>query len=124
MINPFVKRQRFENIYYTYNIDMIRGDTYKVELTFDPEEFPVAGDLIELTVRPQPNAKKLIYKQVTEFTSNEDNIVTITIDPVDTQYANPGNYHYDVSLTKEDGTVTTIVGPAYFTIKGDITHPD
>lgn len=38
-----------------------------------------------------------------------------------TETLKEGNYVYDVELTQEDGTVTTIIGPDTLTITPEVT---
>ncbi len=105
------------------NISMIRGDTehITVKLAEDGESVPFEeGDILYFTVKYNTSQEeKLLQKVITEF---EDGEAIIEIAPDDTKELPFRTYIYDMQLTRKDGTVTTIIPPSRFTIKGEVTY--
>ena len=46
--------------------------------------------------------------------------MTLTLQPSDTKNLPFGNYVYDIELTTADGFVDTFIGPATFTLTGEV----
>lgn len=63
---------------------------------------------------------KLLQKVVTSF--GEEGEALIELAPEDTKGADYGVYRYDVQLTDRDGRVTTILPPADFILRGEVTY--
>lgn len=115
------------------NIEMIRGDSETIGLTFrhkkkkdqekgDLVEF-IKGDTLYFTVKRSVNTeRKAIQKKVDLFASSKDGEVSINIDPEDTSNLDYGDYVYDIQFNKYDGTVKTIIPPSRFVIGGEVTY--
>ena len=58
-------------------------------------------------------------KIITEF---DDGTALININPEDTNDLSYVSYVYDIQLTKQDGTVKTIILPSKLTITGEVTY--
>ena len=106
------------------NISMTRGDSEAIKVAVKDtlgNVIPlVTGDTIYFTVRETMlNKTKIIEKIITEF---DDGKALITIDPQDTNDLNFVSYVYDIQLTKENGTVKTIITPSRFMITGEVTY--
>ena len=106
------------------NISMTRGDSETIKVTVKDtlgNAIPlVTGDTICFTVREGMLSKtKIIEKIITEF---DDGEALITISPQDTNNLRFISYVYDIQLTKEDGSVKTIITPADFTITGEVSY--
>ena len=106
------------------NISMTRGDSEMIKVTVKDtlgNIIPlVTGDTIYLTVRESMlSPTKIIEKIVTEF---DDGQALIIINPEDTNNLRFTSYVYDIQLTKENGSVKTIITPSNFTITGEVTY--
>ena len=106
------------------NISMTRGDSEIIKVTIKDtlgNIIPlVTGDTIYLTVRESMlSPTKIIEKIVTEF---DDGQALIIINPEDTNNLRFTSYVYDIQLTKENGSVKTIITPSNFTITGEVTY--
>ena len=106
------------------NISMTRGDSEAIKVTVKDTSgniIPLAsGDTIYFTVRENVLGKtKIIEKIITEF---DDGKALINIDPQDTKDLRFASYVYDIQLTKENGTVKTIIPPSQFIITGEVTY--
>ena len=103
---------------YANNITLTRGDTgyLEIEIT-DENDYKYGleqGDTLIFTVKNNPRCPDaLIQKRFTDL--------NVKIEPKDTQTLSFGSYCYDVQLTQSNGDVTTIVGPARFTLKEEVT---
>lgn len=83
------------------DIYLTRGDTGIITTSCKNYLFQ-DGDIIEMTVRVQPEAPSvLIYKKVTEF---DEGSAEIIIEPNDTHRLPFGEYCYDIQFTSADGT--------------------
>ena len=107
-----------------YNISIIRGDTEAIKVSCkDAQGVDVPledGDTLYFTVKASVDTeKKEIQKVITEF---PDGIAYIDISPADTKIMGFGSYYYDIQLTREDGTVKTIIPPSKFTVKKEVTY--
>ena len=106
------------------NISMTRGDSEMIKVTVKDtlgNIIPlVTGDTIYLTVRESMlSPTRIIEKIVTEF---DDGQAFIIINPEDTNNLRFTSYVYDIQLTKENGSVKTIITPSNFTITGEVTY--
>jgi hypothetical protein len=107
------------------NLSMIRGDTESITVSLSDEtgnkiNFEL-GDTLYFTIKDNVNTvNKVMQKQITDF--NEDGNAVIEILPSDTKELKYKEYVYDIQLTREDGTVTTIIPPSSFVIEGEVTY--
>ena len=106
------------------NISMTRGDSEAIKVTVKDtlgNAVPlVTGDTIHFTVREHiRSATKIIEKIITEF---DDGEALININPQDTNELSYISYVYDIQLTRENGTVKTIIPPSQLTITGEVTY--
>ena len=95
------------------NISMTRGDSEAIKVTVKDtlgNVIPlVTGDTIYFTARESMlTQQRLIEKIITEF---DDGKALININPQDTNNLQFTSYVYDIQLTKENGTVKTIIPP-------------
>lgn len=115
------------------DIEMIRGDSETIGLTFrhEAKEGQEKGDLVEFeegdilyfTVKRSVNTEtRAIQKKIDLFTNSENGEVNISINPEDTSHLDYGNYVYDMQFSKHDGTVKTIIPPSDFIIGGEVTY--
>ncbi len=107
-----------------YNISMIRGDTETIKISCknaQGADVPLEnGDTLYFTVKSSVGTEeKEMQKVITEFS---DGIAYINISPDDTKLMSFGSYYYDIQLTREDGTVKTIIPPSKFTVKREVTY--
>ena len=107
-----------------YNISMIRGDTETIKISCkDAQGVDVPledGDTLYFTVKSSVNTKeKEMQKVITDF---PDGIAYINISPDDTEFMSFRSYYYDIQLTREDGTVKTIIPPSIFIVRGEVTY--
>jgi len=101
------------------NISMTRGDSES--LTVRCPQLPFEnGDAVCLTLREDAESAIALQKVVTAFTDEGEAV--IGIDPADTAPLAFGDYVYDVQLTRADGTVTTLVPIARFTLTEEVTY--
>ena len=106
------------------NISMTRGDSEAIKVTVKDtlgNIVPlVIGDTIYFTVRENLlSPTKIIEKIITEFVDGQ---ALITIHPQDTNHLRFTSYVYDIQLTKENGSVKTIITPSHLTITGEVTY--
>lgn len=99
------------------NISMTRGDSESITVRCN-EPF-VEGDTVTFTMRPDVDDAISLQKAVTDF---PDGNAVIPFYPEDTEGLEFGDYVYDVQLTRADGTVTTLLVPAKFTLKDEVTY--
>lgn len=108
------------NIDSKNNISMTRGDSETITVSCKDRPF-VEGDVIAFTVRKGvKNQVKNIAKKVTTFDENGKAIIEIK--PEDTAGMDFTTYKYDIQLTAEDGTVSTIIKPADFTLTEEVSY--
>lgn len=100
------------------DIQLTRGDSayFNLEITLEDgttyERMP--GDQIIFTVKKSYNSDfEYIQKEITGL--------GIVISPDDTRDLDYGNYWYDVQLKTSDGGVYTVVGPARFIVREEVT---
>lgn len=100
------------------NISMTRGDTetLTVRCSVPFEE----GDTVYMTARESVEAPVAFQKIVREF--GDEGEAVIVIDHEDTEGMDFGDYLYDVQVTRDSGTVTTLVKPSKFTLTEEITY--
>ena len=106
-------------------ISMIRGDSESLSIRCrgaDGGAYPFQeGDRVYFTVKKSEYTQtKLFQKVVTSF--GEEGEALIELAPEDTKGADYGVYRYDVQLTDRDGRVTTILPPADFILRGEVTY--
>lgn len=106
------------------NIYMIRGDTEMIEVACQDSEgvaVPlVDGDKVYFTVkRNVRETAKALQKVVTVF---QDGKASIYIHPEDTKGLDVRAYVYDIQLTRENGSVKTIVPMSKFVLEPEVTH--
>lgn len=103
------------------HIKMIRGDSEAITVSCEQQPF-LAGDKVTFTVRKsKKDTTKYIQKDITEFVEGK---ALIKIEPSDTAGMDFDNYIYDIQITREDGTVKTIVRPAIFTVELEVSYDD
>ena len=109
------------------HIRMTRGDSETLTVTCEQRPF-VEGDILELTMRESKTyPEKVLEKKVSIFEDGKavieaDACAVIVFNPEDTSGLKFKEYVYDIQLTQADGTVTTIVKPAAFTIEFEVTY--
>ena len=106
------------------NLTMMRGDTETFSITLrDTKGQPVDfkdGDKIYFTVKTRAmREEKAVQKVIEEYNKN---LALIEIEAEDTRELEPGNYVYDIQLTRADGQVKTLIHKSSFTILEDVTH--
>lgn len=100
------------------NISMTRGDTETLTVRCSvPFE---DGDTVYMTARESVEAPVAFQKIVRDFGDEGDAV--IVIDHEDTEGMDFGDYLYDVQVTRDSGTVTTLVKPSKFTLTEEITY--
>lgn len=100
------------------NISMTRGDSESITVRCPEAPFE-AGDTIYLTVREDAESPIAMQKIVTDF---PDGDAIITIDPGDTEGLEFGDYVYDIQVTWDGGSVTTLVPISKFTLLEEVTY--
>lgn len=106
------------------NLNLIRGDTYKVRLTFyqNNENYDLYGHKVYLTVKTAPGQtddEAVIKKdyQISEHT----NYLDITLSPQDTDLLTAPKYVFDIQIkTPEADIYTPVIGNINITY--DITR--
>lgn len=100
------------------DIQLTRGDTAYIGLSITHDDGTpytrVEGDRLLFTVKKS-------YNSDYEFLEKELSDMAITIAPEDTQEMDYGNYWYDVELTTADGAVFTVIGPARFILREEVS---
>lgn len=100
------------------NISMTRGDseslTVRCSVPFTD------GDMLFMTVRSDAESPIEFQKTVTDFGPQGEAVIVIDHD--DTEGMDFGDYLYDMQVTRESGTVTTLVKPSKFTLTEEITY--
>lgn len=72
------------------------------------------GDNLVFTVKKNTTTTNVILQKVLDG-------LILEIKPEDTKYLEYGTYKYDVQLTTADGEVFTVVGPATFELRREVT---
>lgn len=102
-----------------HDLQMTRGDTESIVVSCPDNPFSV-GDEIIFTVKTNAYKKDCVMqKKITAFTADGKAVIPIT--PEDTAGMAFGRYRYDIQWTAVDGTVTTIIKPADFTLTEEVT---
>jgi len=100
------------------NIQIVRGDTAVINIavsTKDGAKYILSGgDNLTFTVRKTATDNIVIQKTITGG--------NFTINPVDTETLEFGNYVYDVQLTSASGFTDTIIAPHIFKILEEVTY--
>ena len=100
------------------DIQLTRGDSavFKVEISlesgasYNREE----GDKLVFTVKKS-------YNSEFAYVSKEVDGMILLLEPKDTSGLDYGNYWYDIQLTTVEGGVYTVVGPARFIVREEVT---
>lgn len=100
------------------DIELTRGDsaTIKVEITKqDNSLYKRKGvDKLVFTLKKSYNSNQTLLRKEIEG-------LTFLINPEDTQSLAYGEYWYDIQLTTTNGNVYTVVGPARFILREEVT---
>ena len=108
------------------NITMMRGDSESLTISMQNDANPPvavpfeAGDTVILTVKGRVGAEPVLRKVCTVF---DEGKAIFEFLPTDTEALIPKVYLYDVEYRSATGRVKTIINPAAFTVKGDVTEP-
>lgn len=107
-------------------LQMIRGDTTDYTLSFKDSNgnpIDISGWKICFTVKPSTflGDERAIIKKDIEITDGQTGVVTIRINPSDTENVKPGEYIYDFQITLPSGEVYTIL-LGEFEVIGDVTR--
>jgi hypothetical protein len=102
------------------HITLVRGDTFVADLEiYNPDMTvytPDTGDVIDFAMkRTVADRKPLIKKTIS--TSE----LKLIINPEDTKNLEFGNYLYDITLTKQNGTVDTFIPVSTFTLAMEVS---
>ena len=99
-----IQLTRGDSAYFNLQITQNGGTNYKRQ----------KGDKLVFTIKRSYNS---------EFSYLEKEIpnLALIIDPKDTESLDYGNYWYDIELTTSDGAVYTVVGPARFIVREEVT---
>lgn len=99
-----IQLTRGDSAYFNLQITQNGGTNYKRQ----------KGDKLVFTIKRSYNS---------EFSYVEKEIpnLALIIDPKDTESLDYGNYWYDIELTTSDGAVYTVVGPARFIVREEVT---
>ena len=98
-------------------IYLTRGDTCVINLKVEDTEgndYDYSGDTVLFTVKRNPNDKAIVIQKT--FTDGK-----ITLSPDDTEGVQFGQYYFDVQLTKQDGTVDTVIPCSIMNIMAEVT---
>jgi hypothetical protein len=102
------------------NLIMTRGDTFSVTLNLKDGDgndvVRVPGDIVYFTVKKSTSTADIVTQKTLQYNESQ-----LTINPDDTKEIDPGNYLYDIQLTKSTGEVYTLVKPSAFTVRADVT---
>lgn len=99
-------------------IYLTRGDsaTFDVTIWNGGSIYDYSNDTVKMTVkRSLADRNPVIQKTVNALGK-------IVLEPKDTKDLPAGDYYYDLELTKEDGTIDTVIIPTIFTIGPDVTN--
>lgn len=100
------------------DIQITRGDSgyFNIDITLQDGTKYVRqeGDKLVFTVKRSYNSEyEYIQKEIPEL--------ALEITCTDTQELDYGNYWYDIQLTTADGAVYTVIGPARFIMREEVT---
>jgi hypothetical protein len=113
----------------TEDMEIVRGDTMNAVLTM-LDDTGAAIDLTDcaaaLQVRETADSATTILSLSTAsgtiVLGGVAGTITFALPAVGTASSAPGRYVYDLQLTWDDSVVETILGPAAFVIKEDVTR--
>ena len=100
------------------NISLTRGDSLVLSINVNAglEPYDVQeGDVIRFAMKSSINADEVLIRKNIDLET-----MTLTLQPSDTKNLPFGNYVYDIELTTADGFVDTFIGPATFTLTGEV----
>lgn len=104
-------------------LSMTRGDSETITVICTAAPFDT-GDVLTMTVREDNGddgyGNIVLQKVIGAFEA--DGTAIINIAPGDTADLEFTDYIYDIQVTRADGTVTTIIKPAAFTITEEVTY--
>ena len=100
------------------DVQLTRGDTafFNLSITLDDGTayYRESGDKLIFTIKKSYNSEyEYVQKEISEL--------SFAITPEDTRELDYGNYWYDIELTTVDGGVYTVIGPARFIIREEVT---
>ena len=99
-------RQVYKTIYLTKGDSMLGDIAIQTYETLDGDEIvfvPGEGDVIRFAVTKEIGEEPIIVKTV------DNDSLTFTLDPADTENLEYGTYQWDLKLTTKDGTVNTFI---------------
>ena len=100
------------------DISLTRGDTAKFDLTitnFDGQVYErQQGDRLVFTIKKSYNSEY-------EYIQKEIDGLSFVMSSKDTQEMDYGNYWYDVQLETVDKGVYTVLGPARFIVRKEVS---
>ena len=104
-------------------ITMVRGDTLSLQLTIKNADgttyTPASTDAIRFALKKNYSDANPILNKTIPY-----NTLTLTLVPNDTKTLGMGDidgrYHYDIEITKADGTVDTIIPRSDFIILEEV----
>lgn len=100
------------------NISLTRGDSLVLSVNVNAglEPYDVQeGDVIRFAMKSSINSDEVLIRKNIDLET-----MTLTLQPSDTKNLPFGNYVYDIELTTADGFVDTFIGPATFTLTGEV----
>jgi hypothetical protein len=100
------------------DIQLTRGDSASFNLVITKSDGSLYtredGDKLIFTLKKTYNsAEALLSKEISDF--------NLVLNPEDTSKLSYGEYWYDVQLTTEDNKVYTVIGPARFVLREEVT---
>ena len=101
-------------------IKITRGDTARLTVNItneqDGSDYSIeSSDVITFTVKKYCSDKNLAFQKIVTGSG------AIHIEPNDTAQMRFDTYKYDVQLTKANGDVYTVIGPATFEVLQEVT---
>ena len=100
------------------NLFMVRGDDDSFTVSRPGLPFQ-EGDTVYFTVKSSPlHTSPILQKIITDFVDGE---AVIYVASQDTKGMDYGYYYYDVRLVTSDNKIHTVMGPAWFVLKEEIT---
>ena len=100
------------------DIQLTRGDTAYFEIEIMQEDgskyYRQEGDKLTFTV-------KRSYNSEFEYIQKEIEALALYLTPEDTKELDYGNYWYDIELNTADGATYTVIGPARFIMREEVT---
>lgn len=99
------------------NVYLTRGDSAYLELNIRSSNGPYIfqdGDVIALTIKKSVHDENVILQKLARDGE-------LKIEPSDTKLLDYGEYVYDIQITTSDGDVFTVISPAKFVLKDEVT---